>query len=110
MAIDAVNVRALKNNPSQALEKATRGPVIVLKGDTPAAILISMDALGGSDDLRPALARALYEAGVVSLGRAARIAGMHYGDFINLLGNWGVPVIRYSDDDLLGELEMVKQW
>jgi predicted HTH domain antitoxin len=110
MAIDAVNVRGLKNNPSEALEKATHGPVVVLKGDKPTAVLLSLEGVNVDGDLRPDLARAFYEAGVLSLGKAARVAGMSYGEFVTLLSHSGVPVVRYSDEELQRELDVVGRW
>jgi predicted HTH domain antitoxin len=45
----------------------------------------------------------LYEADAVSLGRAALAAGLSKEDFMQALGDRGIPCIRYDADDLEGE-------
>jgi predicted HTH domain antitoxin len=42
--------------------------------------------------------------GVVSLGRAAKIAGLPLSDFIDRLGALKIPVARYSPEELSREL------
>lgn len=46
-----------------------------------------------------------YQDGRLSLGKAAELAGMDKFDFMEFLGQRGVPVIRYSPDELVKELE-----
>lgn len=42
----------------------------------------------------------LYEAGRLSLGKAAELAGYSKRAFMELLGKYGTPVYTYSGDDL----------
>ncbi len=74
----SVNVRQLKNNPSEALRSAAEAPVLVLKGDHPEALILHLDIEGLPDepDVLLALAAALYQSASISLGRAARLAGV----------------------------------
>ena len=46
----------------------------------------------------------LYEAGRVSLGQAARLAGFSKRAFMDVLGQHKVPVFNYAADDLAEEL------
>jgi predicted HTH domain antitoxin len=58
---------------------------------------------------RVALAERLYQKGTVSLGKAAKIAGMTYVLFSEHLSKLGIPVIDYSTDDLEEELRIAKR-
>ncbi len=57
------------------------------------------------DEARLLLAIKLYEAGRVSLGKAAEIAGYSVRTFIDLLGHDKVPVVCYPPEDLQREVE-----
>ena len=51
--MDVVNVRQLKNNPSEALRNAAKAPVLVMKGDQPTALIVSFGgdpAIGDPDN------------------------------------------------------------
>ena len=59
----SVNVRELKNNPSDALRQAREGVVVVMNRDKPDALLVHLDdhALLGMAGVRLALATALFQ-------------------------------------------------
>ncbi len=57
------------------------------------------------DELKILLAIKLLEEGIVSLGKAAEIAGYSTRAFSEILLHRGVPPIRYEDMDLNKELE-----
>src|SRR5208282_4026038 len=80
----SVNVRQLKNNPSDALRMAREAPVIVMNRDRPEALLFHLDDEGllGEPGVRLALATALYRSESVTLGRGAKIAGVPLVDFM----------------------------
>ena len=105
------NVRELKRNPSRALRLARQGPVLILKGNAPDAILVHLDkSLTDTEaGLRPALAASLYRAGTASLGKAARISGLALGEFIDHLGNLGIEIVR-KDETTSGEADDVSEW
>lgn len=50
------------------------------------------------------LAATLYDEGLISLGRAARIAGMAYSEMIDELGSRGIATIRLAPGELEREL------
>ena len=98
--MQATNVRALKKNPSQALRMAREtGPVLILKGDEPDALLVHLDGSLAATEagIRPALAVSLYREGCLSLGRAAAISGLSMSDFVSHLGSLGVDVVRADE-------------
>lgn len=110
--MDSVNVRQLKDNPSRALERARSGPVLVLKGDVPEALLVHIDLDLDADGraTRLALAAALFKDEVVSLGRAARIAGVAVAEFIEHLGRLGIPVLSATPEELREDVRTLETW
>ncbi|MBI1731231.1 MAG: UPF0175 family protein [Gammaproteobacteria bacterium] len=108
----AVNVRELKNNPSEALREARRHPVVVLNRDQPEALLIHLgdDALLGEPGVRRALATALYRDESVSLGQAARIASLPVAEFIQHVSRAGVPVVRGTAAAVREDAKAVTAW
>lgn len=60
--------------------------------------------IGLSDDeAKVFLAIKLYEVRKVSLGQAAKIAGCSKRTFMQILGQYQVPVFNYSPEDLRQE-------
>ena len=108
----AVNVRQLKNNPSSALRMARKHPVVVMNRDHPEALLFHLDdeKLLSEPGVRLALATALYRSESISLGRAAKVAGMALADFMQEMGRAGVPVIRGDAKSLREEIKNLETW
>ena len=105
------NVRELKRNPSRALRLAKDGPVLVLKGHEPDALLVHLDrSLTETEQgVRPALAATLYSNGGVSLGKAAKISGLSLSEFIEHLGSLGIEIVR-RDETTDNETRDVSEW
>ena len=95
----ATNVRELKKNPSLPLREAKQAPVLILKGNEPDALLIHLnESLMATElGLRPALAANLYQQGVISLGKAAKISALTLSEFINHLGSLGIEIITRNE-------------
>ena len=108
----AVKVHELKNNPSEALRRARKAPVVVMKGDQPEAIIFHLDSntLLAEPGVRLALATALFEVGHLSLGRAAKLADMPLGEFIPYLGSKGIPAITGTAREAREDLEALRRW
>lgn len=107
----AVNIRELKNNPSEAVRAAKAQPVVVLNRDTPEVVMVlandpDLERLGA----RVALAVALYRDDAVSLSKGARIAAIPLEDFMAHVSARGLPVIKGSAGTLQEELENLAQW
>ena len=107
-----VNVRQLKNNPSEALRMARKAPVVVMNRDRPEALLFHLDDEGllGEPGVRLALATALYRSESVTLGRGEKIAGIPLADFMQHLSHEGIPVIRGNATTLREDLKNVEAW
>jgi len=110
--MDSVNVRQLKSNPSEALRTATRGPVLVLKGDHPEALILHLgiEGMEGAPDVKLALATALFKSGSLSLGRAARVAEVAVTELISHLSRLGVPVVESETAEVEAELDTLETW
>lgn len=110
--MDAVNVSSLKNNPSEALRKARKDMVVVMNRDEPDALLVHLDkaqtlSLPG---VRAALATALFRDGNLSLGRAARLAGMNLPAFMQHLSRLGIPAIGGSAEEAGRDMDTLDAW
>ena len=56
------------------------------------------------------LAAKLYEAGKLSLGQAAELAGYSKKTFMELLGNYGVSVFNFPPEDLDTDIANAKSY
>lgn len=110
--MEVVNVSGLKNNPTEALRKARKSPVLVMNRDKPDALMVSVESLGGLDapGVRAALATALFKDGNLSLARAARLAGMPLPEFIAHVSRLGVPVVDLTADEAARDMDTLDQW
>ena len=112
MAMRAVSVSGLKNNPSEALRQAKTDIVVVLNRDHPDALLMGLDQQGllQAPGVRPALATALFREGELSLARAARVADMDTATFIAHLSRLGIAAIRLTEAETRADLDTLEQW
>lgn len=108
----AVSIRELKNNPSEALREARKHPVLVLNRDRPEALLVHLDDEGllSEPGVRLALATSLYREESLSLGRAARLAGMPVADFIAHVSRLEIPVVRGTAKTVRADAQVIAAW
>lgn len=57
------------------------------------------------DEAKLLLAVKLFEVRKVSLGQAAKIAELSKRAFMEILGRYGVPIFRYSPEELQNEVD-----
>ena len=62
-----------------------------------------------ADQVRMALAILLFQQGVISVGRAAELAREPRAAFELLLGEIGIPPVRYSLRDYLDDVETIER-
>lgn len=95
----------MQRAPLQLLEDARRGEVtVVTTGGRP--VMMAVPLVDGVP-MRSALvdlAAELYDREEVSLGMAARIAGMSYSEMIDELGRREIATIRITPEELEQEL------
>jgi predicted HTH domain antitoxin len=95
--------------PQRVLDDAQRGEAsIVMNGSV--AVLLAVPLGEGLDapEVRIELAVRLFDRDQISLGTAARIAGLSYSEMIDEMGRRQVPVVRYSQEELATELDYVR--
>jgi PHD/YefM family antitoxin component YafN of YafNO toxin-antitoxin module len=117
-----VTVRELsREGVSKAIRAAQVEPVLVSKNNEPAVWMVSADALahiamqhtGDQEIYRStlqAVAVDLFDHDVLSMGRAAQLAGLPLGDFIDLCDRLHVPVLRESETGVAEEVDAFETW
>jgi len=111
-----VSVRELSHQGASKVVTAARTePVLISKNNEPAVWMVSAEELarvaanlrGDESVYRETLALLavdLFDKGTLSMGRAARFAGMNLTDFIDLCSRLGVPILREPLEGFESEL------
>jgi hypothetical protein len=109
--MDAVIVSGLKNNPSQALRMARKGVVLVMNGNKPEALMVSIDSCKVLDvtGVRPALATAMFRNIHLSLARAAKLGELPLRQLVFHTSRLGIAVVNGSAEDTLQDMETLEQ-
>jgi predicted HTH domain antitoxin len=99
----------LELQPRRLLDDARRGKsdVVTVQGE-PVMLTLPLGQAATPIAERVELAVVLYERDVLSLGLAAKAAGLSYSQMIDELGRRQIPVVRYSVEDLDRELADVR--
>jgi predicted HTH domain antitoxin len=95
----------LQDAPQRLLADAQRGEVTVVTVDNQPVMMAV--PLASGVPLRSALldlAAHLYDRDLISLERAARVAGLAYSEMIDELGRRGIATIRITAQELEQEL------
>lgn len=101
----AISIEQLIKSPAGLIAEAENGQVaIVTKDGRPLFLAVPYDERLAKEGVHIAVAIRLYEDEVISLGKAARIAGLSLSELIDRLGALNIPVIRYPADDLEPEI------
>lgn len=104
--MDTFTVRDLREHTGALIHDAEEGKLsLITKHGRPVFLAVPF----GEDllelGLRPALAVKLYKEETLNLEKAAKLAGCSLVDFIDRLGQLGIPVVNYSVEDLDRELK-----
>lgn len=103
--LEAFSVRDLRQRSGDLLREAEEGRLsVITKHGKPTILAVPFDEKLLSLGLHRALALHLVETRRVSLGQAARLAGMPLIDFMEWVGQAGVAVIDYPAEDLEAEV------
>jgi predicted HTH domain antitoxin len=99
----------LKRQPGRMLDDAQRGEPALVTVDGQAVMMTVPLGKGlASPEVRIELAARLFDSDQLSLGLAARIAGLTYSEMIDELGRRSIAVVRYPPEDLARELEYLR--
>lgn len=116
--MQAFSIRQLKNNPSSVLRAAQADAfAVVTSHDEPKALVVDLERLDSPDPaaVRSGLALSLLQAGHLSVGSAARLAGLPLPRFLTLLSSLQIPVAGAAAEaeaqaDLDADLAAARRW
>ena len=99
----------LRREPQTMLEDAARGePTIVTVNGEAVMMTVPLGKDLASPAVRLELAARLYDSEQLSLGLAARIAGLSYSEMVDELGRRAIAVVRYPPEELERELDYLR--
>lgn len=99
-------IRDLRNNIGRFASEAESGSISVIsKNGNPLTVNIPFDEKLIELGAHKSLAVKLYSEEVLTIGKAAKLAGMATDEFVSLLGAAGISVMGYAASDLEEELE-----
>ncbi|MFO0451294.1 MAG: UPF0175 family protein [Pseudomonadota bacterium] len=101
----SISVQQLLEHPDRLLTEARGGEVqLVTQDGEPVLLALPLGKGGESPAAKLELAVALFDRAQVSLGLAAQIAGLAYGEMVDELGRRGIAVVRLAPGELDREL------
>lgn len=116
--MQAFSIRQLKSNPSTVLRAAQADAfAVVTNHDQPTALVVDLARLASPDPgaVRSGLALSLVQSGHLSVGSAARLAGLPLPRFLTLLSSLKIPVAGAPCEaeaaaDLEADLAAARRW
>ena len=103
--IDVFSVRDLRNKSGELLRHAEAGQIsLITKHGKPAILAVPFDELLIGQGVHRAMALHLFESQQVTLAQAAKLAGLSLEEFVELLGEAGVPAVDYPAEELEEEM------
>jgi len=98
--MNTFTIRDLRDRTGELVRTAEEGELsVVTKHGQPVFVAVPFDSTLLSNGVGVGLAVKLYTEHVVSMGRAAKIAGMSLEKFMSFLGSLGIPVIDYDPEE-----------
>lgn len=98
-------VRDLREHTGDLIRGAENGELsVITKHGTPVFVAVPFDETLLREGVGTALAIKLFDEERISLGRAAKLAGLSVSAMIDMLGSHGIAVIRTTAEDLEREL------
>lgn len=95
----------IARGPQRLIDDAERGELsLVTRAGQPVMLAVPLVSGLDAQEVRLELAARLYDSEQISLGVAARIAGLAYSEMVDELGRRGVAVIRLEPGELEREL------
>jgi len=99
-------VRDLRDRTGELLREAEAGKLsVITKHGHPVFLAVPFDETLLKEGVKVALAAKLFDEEAISLGKAAKIAGMTVPDFMDRLNQLRIPVARPRAGELEQELE-----
>jgi predicted HTH domain antitoxin len=107
--MDTLTIDEVGSQLQRLLADIARGePAMVTKDGLPLFMAVPMGTGLEAPAVRLELAVRLFERGQISLGVAARIAGLSSSEMVDEFGKRAIPVVRYDQEDFREEMEYVR--
>lgn len=104
----SVSVEQFLEHPDRLLSEAQEGEIaVVTKDGKPVFMAVPMGARLDAAKVRLEIAISLFDSDQISVGLAARMAGLFVGEMIDELGRRQIPVARYSEAEFAEEMKYV---
>jgi prevent-host-death family protein len=103
--VETFTIRDLRERTGELVRGAEAGELsVVTKHGQPVFLAVPMDEQLIRSGVALDLAIKLYRDDVLSLGKAARMAGLNVESFMDVLGEMGIAIIDYDPSDLSDEV------
>lgn len=103
--MDTFTIRDLRERTGELVRDAESGKLsVVTKHGKPVFVAVPFDELLLQEGVTVALAVHLFQQTEVSLGKAARVAGMTRQQFMQLLADHQIPIADAAPGELADEL------
>lgn len=103
--METFTIRDLRERTGELVRGAEEGKLsIVTKHGQGVFVAMPFDEAMLRSGVRVALAVKLFDEEALSLGKAAKLAGVSQSEFINHLGALRIPLARYEADELAQEV------
>ena len=107
--MDTFTIRDLRERTGDLIRDAESGELsVVTKHGRPVFVALPFDDTLLKSGVVLSLAIKLFRDEVISLERAAKLAGMGVAQFSEELTKHNIPVVNYSADELDDELKVLK--
>lgn len=105
--LDVFSARDLRINAGELLKDAENGQLsIITKHGKPAILAIPFDEKLLNWGVDKDLALALFENKLITLAKAAKLAGLSIEDFLDILSEAKIDAVDYPAEDLVKEIEI----
>jgi predicted HTH domain antitoxin len=103
--VGSISVEQFLEHPDRLLDDTRGGAIALVTQDgEPVLLALPLGKGAAASTARLELAVALFEREQASLGLAAQVAGLSYGEMLDELGRRGIAVIRLGPAELDREL------
>lgn len=104
--LNIFTVNELSQRTAELLEDAQHGRLVLITNqDRPTFLAVPFDERLLEHGLHRAMALHLFESKLLTLAQASQLATLSLEEFIELLGEVGIPAVDYSPEELNEEVE-----
>ena len=104
------SIRDLREHTGEITRTAEAGEIsVIAKHGQPLFLAVPFDDALIEYGVKVDIAVKLFESDFLTLGKAARLAGLSQEAFIEILGAMGIPVVKYEPSELEEELRSLQQ-